>query len=72
MIPSGASDYLKSALRQLKRQALHASKVTFVHPFTKEKVSIDSEIPEDMFTILSELSGDSLTREEVNSLEYPE
>jgi len=25
-----------------------------------------------MFTILSELSGDSLTREEVNSLEYPE
>ncbi len=72
MIPSGASDYLKSALRQLKRQALHASKLTFVHPFTKEKVSIDSEIPEDMFTILSELSGSNLTREEVNSLEYPE
>jgi len=25
-----------------------------------------------MFTILSELSGHNLTREEVNSLEYPE
>ena len=71
MIPSGASERLQRTLRQLKRQALHASKVTFVHPFTKEKVSIDSEIPEDMFTILSELSGDSLTREEINSLEYP-
>ena len=34
------------------RQALHAKTLGFVHPVTKEKISLDSEIPSDMAALL--------------------
>lgn len=34
--------------KYLKRQALHCSKLTFRHPFTHEKLEIETPLPEDM------------------------
>ena len=46
------ADYL---LKQIERQALHAEKLEFVHPMTGEQLSIKSELPQDMTTILERL-----------------
>lgn len=37
----------------INRQALHASKISFIHPITKKELTINAEIPEDMKRILS-------------------
>jgi 23S rRNA pseudouridine1911/1915/1917 synthase len=41
----------------MKRQALHAKTLGFVHPHTKEFVRFDSELPEDMKELLQKLKG---------------
>ena len=42
-------------LKLLPRQALHAKTIGFVHPGTNERISFDSELPNDMASVLSEL-----------------
>ncbi len=42
-------------LSRIHRQALHAKTIGFVHPATREHLSFDSEIPEDMLSILGKL-----------------
>jgi 23S rRNA pseudouridine1911/1915/1917 synthase len=42
-------------LEIMKRQALHAKTLGFVHPHTKEKVFFDSELPDDFLQLLAEL-----------------
>jgi 23S rRNA pseudouridine1911/1915/1917 synthase len=42
-------------LEVMKRQALHAKTLGFVHPHTKEKVFFDSELPDDFKRLLIEL-----------------
>ena len=37
----------------ISRQALHAHKVQFIHPVTKENIEIVCELPEDMLKLLS-------------------
>ena len=37
----------------ISRQALHAYKVSFIHPITKEKIEIIAPLPKDMESILS-------------------
>ena len=32
----------------ISRQALHAYKISFIHPISKEKMNIEIELPEDM------------------------
>lgn len=39
----------------LKRQALHAHKLTFEHPVTKEKMTLSADLPEDMKTAVEKL-----------------
>ena len=34
--------------KHLKRQALHAQKLAFLHPITEEQVAVEAPIPEDM------------------------
>lgn len=36
----------------INRQALHAYKINFIHPITKEKFSAEAEIPEDIKTLI--------------------
>ena len=42
----------------IDRQALHASKITFIHPFTKETVSVECPLFDDMKSCISKLFGD--------------
>jgi 23S rRNA pseudouridine1911/1915/1917 synthase len=47
-LPKQASDELIYALRNFKRQALHAFRLTIIHPKTKEPQTFEADIPEDM------------------------
>lgn len=47
-IPAGCSPQFAEALRQFKRQALHAAKLGLVHPSTGEFMQWESPLPEDM------------------------
>lgn len=47
-LPKSITEELKIKLHQFKRQALHAKKLSFVHPVTDKMVSFETEIPEDM------------------------
>ncbi len=46
--PLAGDDMYGGSLKYIKRQALHCKEVFFIHPFTKEKIIITSEIPDDM------------------------
>ena len=37
----------------ISRHALHCSELTFVHPFTKEKITLNAELPDDMKAIVN-------------------
>ncbi len=39
----------------IKRQALHAKTLGFIHPHTKEKIYLDSELPDDFKMLLKKL-----------------
>jgi 23S rRNA pseudouridine1911/1915/1917 synthase len=41
-----------AALRRFPRQALHASRVRFTHPFTGERVRVEAPVPDDMRELL--------------------
>ena len=44
--------FVKNCFSILPRQALHAKSLAFDHPVTKERMSFDSEIPDDMQKVL--------------------
>jgi 23S rRNA pseudouridine1911/1915/1917 synthase len=58
-IPAGASERLKTALRGLRRQALHALKLSLVHPRTGERMRWASSVPQDMGTLMKALAADA-------------
>ncbi len=41
--------------KHISRQALHSKSLTFKHPHTKERLSFDSEVPEDMKYLIEQL-----------------
>jgi len=47
-LPKSITEELRFKLHQFKRQALHARKLSFIHPVTGEAVSFETEIPDDM------------------------
>ncbi len=51
-IPRGASERLREALQNFRRQALHARRLAFVHPQSGETVSWEAEPPEDLAALL--------------------
>jgi len=58
-IPSGLGEEKCQALRSFPRQALHAAKLSLMHPITGEPLSVEAEMPEDMKQLLSVLSDES-------------
>lgn len=46
---------LKGQLKALERQALHAAKLSFLHPVSKERIVFEAEMPEDMANICAQL-----------------
>jgi 23S rRNA pseudouridine1911/1915/1917 synthase len=57
--PAKISPALRSAIRQLKRQALHAYLLGFVHPGTDEYLEFTSEMPADFRAVLKALEEES-------------
>jgi 23S rRNA pseudouridine1911/1915/1917 synthase len=41
----------------LQRQFLHASRLAFAHPFTGERVDVESQLPDDLVVALAEARG---------------
>lgn len=46
-IPANTTEDCKMILRSFKRQALHAQKLTLIHPETQEEMTFKAPIPED-------------------------
>ena len=44
--------FVDNCLRLLPRQALHAKTLGFIHPKTKEKLSFNSKIPDDITSVI--------------------
>ncbi len=57
-LPAGAGEALREALRGFRRQALHASRLSLVHPSTAEQMSWRSPLPEDMQNLIAALRTD--------------
>jgi len=45
-------------LQAFKRQALHAWKLTLIHPKHGEEVSFEADLPDDMTKLISLLQAD--------------
>ena len=43
----------------IPRQALHAYKISFVHPRTKERMTVEAPMPEDMIHLRKLLGKES-------------
>ncbi len=50
-----ASNAVKEAIKMLGRQALHAYRLSFIHPQTGESVEFTAPLPEDIYHLLSVL-----------------
>ena len=57
-LPPAPSDELKVALQEFRRQALHASRLAFVHPTTGVALSFESPLPPDFERLLALLRAD--------------
>ena len=53
--PKKASEELKEALLNFKRQALHSKKLTLTHPISGEIMSWKVPLPDDMIGLLEVL-----------------
>lgn len=62
-IPAGAHPDLIDFLQSFKRQALHAWKLSFVHPESGEEVTYEAPLPEDMQRLISLLQEDMKAHE---------
>jgi 23S rRNA pseudouridine1911/1915/1917 synthase len=59
-LPKGATPELVEALRDFKRQALHAEQLEFAHPKTGKPINVTAEIPADMQSLLRALRNDTV------------
>ena len=58
-LPRGATAELDAALRAFKRQALHAERLAFTHPFTGEEIAVDAPRPADLAALIGALQRDA-------------
>ncbi len=58
-LPRGATPALAEALRRFRRQALHAARLTLIHPGTGVAMSWTSPLPADMLALLAALRADA-------------
>ncbi len=58
-IPKGISAELERVIRAFHRQALHARRLSFIHPASGEPVSFATELPADMSALIEALQQDA-------------
>lgn len=61
-LPRGASEELKTTLREFPRQALHAARLEFAHPVTDKEVVCAAPLPADMQGLLQALARDAASQ----------
>ena len=59
MMPKGATEELRVALREFPRQALHAARLQLAHPVTGKALECAAPLPEDMVQLLKVLARDA-------------
>ncbi len=57
-LPKGAGAELIATLRGFRRQALHAEKLSFIHPISAEALSFSAERPADQLALIEALRMD--------------
>jgi 23S rRNA pseudouridine1911/1915/1917 synthase len=57
-LPKGATEELRTALREFPRQALHAAKLQLAHPVTGKPLEAQAPLPGDMLGLLAVLAAD--------------
>jgi len=57
-VPAGAQADLLAYLQSFKRQALHAWRLSFVHPENGDDVLYEAPLPEDMLQLIDLLQAD--------------
>lgn len=57
-LPKGASEELIQVLRHFKRQALHATRLAFLHPMSGEQLELEVEPPNDFQMLVDTLRRD--------------
>ncbi len=55
--PAGISEALRDTLQEFKRQALHASTLSFIHPQREERLTFTAPLPEDFQLLLTLLDS---------------
>jgi 23S rRNA pseudouridine1911/1915/1917 synthase len=60
---------LKTLIRELDRQALHAKTLGFIHPLTGAYIEFDTELPEDMARIIEYLENTGTRDSELETLD---
>jgi 23S rRNA pseudouridine1911/1915/1917 synthase len=63
-LPRGATPALVEALRNFKRQALHAETLEFTHPLTGEPIRCTAPVPADLRALLDALRDDQRAAQE--------
>ncbi len=58
-LPKAASEALVETLRAFRRQALHAEKLSFIHPVGGEELSFEAPVPDDMVRLMDALREDT-------------
>ncbi|MDJ0881701.1 MAG: 23S rRNA pseudouridine(1911/1915/1917) synthase RluD [Gammaproteobacteria bacterium] len=58
-LPAGISAQLEQVIRHFKRQALHAWRLSFIHPITGKDLSFTAEIPSDLRSLITALQQDA-------------
>ena len=61
-LPAGASEELIEALRRFKRQALHATRLSFIHPCTGKGIEIEAPPPADFEGLVNVMRADAVRR----------
>ena len=56
--PAGISETLRQALKHFPRQALHACRLSFIHPITQERIEVTAPLPDDFQELLNLLDDD--------------
>ena len=62
-VPAGARQELLDYLQHFKRQALHAWRLSFVHPGSGDNVSYQAPLPDDMLQLINLLKMDAAENE---------
>lgn len=58
-LPKKASPSLITSLKSFKRQALHASELSFTHPITHKTINFSASLPKDLENLIKVFKNDS-------------